>query len=405
MTQNNDVHLCVESSVTSFTKDQGQLYKNIIISLSFKPNSLLNSIDAGSFSNCQKLLKVDLSNCLYLITLEEDVFWNCNSLREVILPPKLNTIKGGCFSYTNITQITFPSSLQYILRHKTKNNTGPFSRSSLSSINYSASNNLVTIEDYAFAFCYLETFEIGPQLVTITGVSFENHAKCFRSFTTTKEKNPYYTVENGILYKENDLIYCPPAIENPLLKEGITILQTECFMGNTMVDCTFLRDSITTIRGYVFYRCYNLKRVYLPSSVNILESRCFSFCNSLVTVVFPSNISVIPSYTLYQCSSIKIITIPEGVKSIESLAFSGCISLSYIIIPNSVKTIAKDSFVGSGVEKCGITCSDTEKEVIRQVLPEHVFNICVESNHQYSCKKGKYLSSIFVYLLFLRSSM
>ena len=65
-------------------------------------------------------------------------------------------------------------------------------------------------------------------------------------------------------------------------------------------------DSVTSIGGNMFYRCYSLSSITIPDSVKSIGSNMF-----------------------YNCYSLSSITIPHGVKSIGNSAFNNCSGVRY----------------------------------------------------------------------------
>ena len=371
----------VPSSQVNITLNEVSSIKNEIKQLTFAENSELINIEKASFKNSQSLEFVNLSNCLQLETISEDVFYNCTKLQNVILPGdsgNLKSIEGGAFSYTAITSIIFPITLQTLLNHSAIKHVGAFSDSSLSNISYYSENNIVEIYSYVFRACKLIEFEIGPKLEKITGPSFERSPITFIKFTS-RNTNPIYSIYNDMLYKETKLIYCPPGISNPQLKPNTTKIGNEAFHYHQMTFCDFLPDSVAIIEIYAFAGCKNLKKVILPQNLTYIGNYTFSYCPELVTVIFSQNIEIIP-YELFSYSpKLSIIYIPYGVKEIQDNAFIGCKQLKYINIPDSVKVFGSNIFKGSGIEECGIVCSLQEKELIlnsQKYLTNNSFNIC-----------------------------
>ena len=211
----------------------------------------------------------------------------------------------------------------------------------------------------------------------IQASSFELHGRTLKRFIID-ENNPNYQVDHDILYKGTSLVFCPPGIAEPQIKEGTTLINTEGFINSCITDCTFLPSSLTQLGAFAFHYCTNLRRVYIPPNVITIGHRCFESCSQLITVIFSQSIETIQSRTFYDCSLLSYIVIPYGVKEIQDSAFSQCPSLTHLTIPDSVNKIQRNAFQGSGIEKCGITCSFEERKIIKEQtsLSDSVFGIC-----------------------------
>ena len=78
-------------------------------------DSSAKKIQNESFFQCHHLCKVDFSNVASLDTIGQWAFYECRSLREMILPPSLIFI--GSYAYyecTNLAKVEFPHGLEVI---------------------------------------------------------------------------------------------------------------------------------------------------------------------------------------------------------------------------------------------------------------------------------------------------
>ena len=111
--------------------------------------------------------------------------------------------------------------------------------------------------------------------------------------------------------------------------------------------------------------------VTIPDSVTTIKSYVFQRCFSLVSVTIPNSVISIGTYVFRVCSSLTTITIPNSVTSIGSYAFEGCSKLTSVELSNSI------SFIGDGVfSDCPNLCSVTyygkeEPEYGNNVFPNN----------------------------------
>ena len=404
----NQVNCRVESSVTSIQKSDVSSLSDSLETLTFAVDSKLTTIEEDSFSYFIVLNEVDLTNCVKLESIYQDTFYNCRNLKTVTLPKDgiLSTLLGGCFAFTGIKTITFPKSLKYLYKHNSSANTGAFSSSPLSSINYYTENNLEIIHSYSFRATNLTEFELGTHVSSIFGSSFEGSGLYFKKFIQKSDNVNGYYIDNGALYKDKNLVFCPPALTNIELAEGTESIGSEAFMMNTMKECTFLKSPLKTISGYAFYSCSNLRKIVFPPTLQTISFQSLCYCKKLEFVSFSGNISVIPSQSLFSCVSLKIVIIPDGVEEIQSMAFKGCTSLNYIYIPDTVTKISSDAFQESGITRCGIICSNAEKEIIKTQtqMKDSSFELCSKKlmTKYNSCSKASFLSN-YIFLLVIYS--
>ena len=130
--------------------------------------------DTGyTFENCSKIETVDMSECEYLYQLPWGVFRGCTSLHTMKLPPYLERIEGyGFDGDTNLRNIEFPSSLMYIDDNVFYNCT------SLKRVDLSECENFATIGYNAFANCSsLEAVSLPASLNWIQSYAFSGCRK------------------------------------------------------------------------------------------------------------------------------------------------------------------------------------------------------------------------------------
>eukprot|EP00980_Cylindrotheca_fusiformis_P004779 scaffold1025_cov102-Cylindrotheca_fusiformis.AAC.6 len=128
--------------------------------------------------------------------------------------------------------------------------------------------------------------------------------------------------------------------------------------------------TLTRIRDYAFYECYNLKRVQFASgndsldasSVNPtleegtvvfperkvlhIENSAFGKCRSLRKVIVCSISTKLGFGAFTYCKGLIFVELPEGLQEIESRLFLGCESLTTVKIPSSVIKIGDSAFNG-----------------------------------------------------------
>ncbi len=168
------------------------------------------------------------------------------------------------------------------------------------------------------------------------------------------------------------------ALEEIILPENITTLETDLFCGCTALKSIVIPENITAIAEDVFFGCSSLETVTIPKNVSSISASAFSGCTSLKieisednpyftvengiilnkekteivyipasaagTFTIPDGITAISDGLFKDNKSITKIIIPENVTEIGSYAFAGCSNLSEINLPESIVSIGSYAF-------------------------------------------------------------
>ncbi len=170
-------------------------------------------------------------------------------------------------------------------------------------------------------------------------------------------------------------------ITSAVIKEGVTTIDWEVFMGCTQLQRVDIPDSVTYIKPRAFYNCTNLKEIHItnlsawieldfeqnplhsknitlylnnepvdftdfviPEGTKKIGINAFLECKNLQTVVVPKSVASIGAGAFYECSNVQSFVLPEGVTSIGNLAFCRCSSVQSFVLPAGVTEIQKSAF-------------------------------------------------------------
>ena len=404
MTCKDAVNCIVESSIKEITSSETSNYKETLTTLAFEDSSQLVTISESSFYSFKKLQNVDFSNCKKLETIKEDAFAYCSLLSSVVFPSDgvLATLEGGSFMSTNITHITFPSSLTTLIWHQKRGNCGAFSYCPLEAVSYYTDNCLSVVGAYSFLNTKLTEFEVGSKVTSIAGPAFELPWKGFTKITV-KEDNPTYSVYNDMLYRGNTLVFCPPGVKNLSLKETTDVIGSEALMCGLFTDISFMPSQVYKLEGWSFNGCSKLKNVVVPFSIISIGQCAFYNCQKLVSFVFSPGVIEISKCIFQNDYSLSSVIIKDGTTKINAKAFAGCKQLKKIVIPDSVSSIAAEAFSYCSIT-CGIICTELEKKVIIEAtgINESLFRFCpVPLKTFSSCNNRKLVVFISLIILIL----
>ncbi|MBR1554657.1 MAG: leucine-rich repeat domain-containing protein [Oscillospiraceae bacterium] len=152
---------------------------------------------------------------------------------------------------------------------------------------------------------------------------------------TVDEKNPKYTVLNGVLYEHDNrkltkLVRCPVDKVSLHIPDSITEIYNHAFEGCTELEEIILPEGITKLEGYTFKHCHNLKRVQFSKNLKNIGDSCFRECYHLEEVILPNGMKGVIAGAFNNCRKLKKLVIPESVSFTGHIA-GGCVSLETLI--------------------------------------------------------------------------
>lgn len=191
-------------------------------------------------------------------------FYNCKSLKEIIIPDSVSAIGAYAFyGCTSLENINIPTLVNRIGDRTFRDCT------SLKSIEIPDSVQSIGVE--AFWQCTsLTSIEIPNSVTSIGNFAFN----CCTSLERIVVPNLVSAIEDGTFYACKSLI----SIEIP--------------------------DSVTTIGQYAFMDCTSLTKLQIPNSVVKINNGAFKNCTSLTDLVIPSSATSIGQYAFMNVTHI-----------------------------------------------------------------------------------------------------
>lgn len=289
----------------------------------------------------------DLMNESYTVTGYDE------NESEVFVPKTFNDGVNGVHPVTRIGQAAFSY----------KNFTSIF-----------LEDNVQFIDDSAFEYCYnLSSFR-APSLLRSLGQyvfrscnkigtinfpstldSIDKYTFCdFNNYKTSvkiSSKNPYYSVEDGILYnRDQSILYFPLnnsdfySTTSLTVKDGVKEISNDAFIECDNLSMVILPDSLEKIGKRAFYGCDKLSKINFPDNLETIDEYALAYCGVLgEELVFPSKLKLISQSAFFYDRGIKKITFDNSPCSISIYAFQDC-SMSTIEFGNSIKRIDGGAF-------------------------------------------------------------
>ena len=164
-------------------------------------------------------------------------------------------------------------------------------------------NSVTSIGILSFGNCHsLSGFRIPDSLETLSPQAF---AVCLTLEEFTVEKNPYFSVHDGVLFnKEATVLVAYPAGKSDSLysiPDGVREIAPFAFYGdrytiydgglpimymNGTLSKLFLPDSLTTIGDSAFFGCTQLENINIPKSVTHIGENVFYQCGCLENILY-----------------------------------------------------------------------------------------------------------------------
>ncbi len=323
------------------------------------PNSV-TSIGDDAFYGCDGLISVTIPNSV--TSIGKDAFYKCSYLTSVTVGNGVTNIGPMTFyECRRLTSVTIGNNVTTIGQYAFYNCSNLTCVKCLSSnppsIYSSSFSNSANITLYVCAGCktsyetanYWKDFKEILEIAYIIFADANVKALCIANWDTNKDgelsedEAAKVTGLGEVFYKNKNII----SFDELQFFTGLTSIGGFAFHGCENLKSIVIPSSVKSIGNQAFYNCGSLSSVIIPNSVKSIGENSFSFCSNLTSVTISNSMSSISAQAFYRCISLNSITIPESVTSIGLGAFSGCSSLTSVTIPNSVTSIGASAFEGT----------------------------------------------------------
>ena len=200
-----------------------------------------------------------------VIEIGEYAFYNCEKLKKINIPNKVEKIGFWSFRHTGLTSVTIPNSVK-------------------------------KVDFAAFACCK-----------NLRNVKILNDETCIMPDTFCG--CPKLADENGFIIVKNVLWDYYGTDSEVTVPSGVRIIDNGLFSGTLSWES-------------------NLTSIVLPDSLEIIGWRTFSFCKKLTSVIIPSSVKEICCGAFRYCENLKSVTIVNKDVEIEEKAFAYCENLT-----------------------------------------------------------------------------
>ena len=295
-------------------------------------------IGAYSFSNCGSLKDIVLPDSVsvmmqnafaYCSSLESieipatdlgsDLFYHCENLKRIVLPPKLREISRAMLdNCTSLARIEIPETVHSI---------GDSAFSGCTSLTeVLVPESVTSIGSRAFSGCTSLAEVLVPESVASIGFG------AFRATPWLDSFSDEFVIINHHLLKYNGLGGVV------IIPDG-TVSIASAFASDDRITAVTLPGSVQNIDNEAFMDCIGLTAVNLLDGVSSIGSRVFSGCTALTDIRLPDSMTAINFGAFKECISLTTLTLPRGVNTIAPDAFSGCEKLKAVYFEGAAPTV------------------------------------------------------------------
>lgn len=302
----------------------------------------------------------ELNLPVYVRRIAPYAFYNCKSLKTVVMPSRLESIgKGAFYGCDNLKQAVLPGRL-----FKRAKGTNVFDDSETIFFRFFTSQGGMELDDddysdvYSSEEEYKESGAVQEEIsgapereihATESGEKFSNNLEdgysgdyadyadydpslYERIDAVTPEEEPQSTLDED---RRKSLVN-----ERNYLIEGTTVIRYIGAEKKTVVP-----EYITEIAENAFANC-GIVDVKLPDGLKIIGKNAFAWCDKLASVTFPDGLELIEDSAFFNCSSLTLLKIPASVKFIGANAFHACSGVKSLLFApdNKIKVISRRTF-------------------------------------------------------------
>lgn len=224
----------------------------------------------------------------------DGAFYECTSLKKVIIGPNVNYIGEYAFyECKKLKEINIPQSVE-------------------------------EIGSFAFYNCNsLSNLEIPNTIALIGGSAFKNTP------WMDSKKDKFIIIGNGVLIGTNLSDY------NQVDIPGNVKVISGTFQDVDALHNVTIPDGVTHIIDSAFSNT-SISSLILPDTVMVIGDNICMDCHELEKVKFPSNLKKVGQMAFYNCYNLEKAEFPDGLESIDGAAFENCHCLDDVVIPKSV---------------------------------------------------------------------
>ena len=329
------VHVVIPNDETAIPASE---YKNcnLMTSLTFQENSILQSIGANAFKNTANLnSSINIPNSVKFIN--ESAF-QFSAITNLLFDPasQLESIGEEAFKNCDLPSLVLPSSLKTIDNNAFQDN---YYLAKVKFHNGTSSiNSLIPSDAFLISTCILLYNN------TQWDLYFSSHTRC--TFCDEVDGDGNYTIPSGLEETPADMFKGCTNLKKVIIPSTLRVLSE-----STFESCFFLTEvefepnsRLETIGTKAFYQCAELPSFVFSNTVKTIEESAFDTCTALASADFEpgSQLETIGARAFHMNDVMLSFRVPNSTVTIGDDAFFNNEFMTSIEIPNSVFTIGEN---------------------------------------------------------------
>ncbi len=316
------------------------------------PDSV-TTIAEFAFSGCMYLTTVTFSSSSQLTTIDMGAFYGC-PIENFYLPATVSSVGESALSGSVYISVEEGSEYYCSIDGNLYSADGTVlvcvCTNATGSSTFVVPEGVVTIQSGAFSGgISFNTLALPSTLQYMTFSEFNANV------ITISADNPYYCIENGILYNGDKTIlmqYVYAVGDTLTIPDSVVEISDSALCNAQYSYIVFGEDSQLTTIGQGAFMSSTIYSINIPSTVTYIGYDAFTSCRNLTTVTFADGIDLatIPMLA-FADTAITSIAIPSSVTSIGEGAFNDCTSLITVIFAedSSLRTIGTNAFYNTAL--------------------------------------------------------
>ncbi len=179
---------------------------------------------------------------------------------------------------------------------------------------------VTAIKDFAIVNLeYVTKITIGKNVKEIGEWALTNNQ--YVTEIKVSEENEYFCDVDGVLFSKD----MTTLVFYPIMREAVITRDSKGAITSRSLEYT-VPESVDTIGGKAFYKCYNLTGIILHEGIKTIGEKAFFHCD-LKELILPEGLEYIGKDAFGYNYNITELRIGSGIKEIGEYAFYNCTSL------------------------------------------------------------------------------